>query len=433
MLMRLVILVVFLVLTATSSQALTLEQKAKLFQHDMEKRFLLDGQTLCKLKLPTPSRKFIAYNMPDNAYMTGIYVGTLSMKYAVTGIPEDLATARKSLEALHLLCNVSGVPGVLARAVWPMKKPLEDDGVWRESACGKYRWRGDVSTDQVDGVLFGFSLAYDLIANDEEKSNIARDVKAITDHILANSMRIVDVDGKATEWGRYNPGYVTILEKMNTLLWLQVLKVTAHVSGEKRYDDLYQEWAIEKKYAKIAVRARRNLNPAFPGAINHSDDVLLFLAYVPLLMYETDIQIRNFIVKSIQRSWQGSRYTGVKSEGNPFYAFVMAHFMDDPSGVENAINTLRWFPLDMKWNRNTIENYAQEFNFSLAQTIDSMEPSPGNAIPIDRRIKSWSAWVQDPYHSAGTREKDLPIEFNGHDYLLGYWMGRYYKLISPEE
>ncbi len=430
---RITIMLVLLGIVSVCANGLTLKEKAMLFQHDMEERFLLDGQALCKLKLPTPSRAFDAYNMPDNAYMTGIYLGTLSMKFAVTGDPADRAAARESLEALHLLCEVSGEPGLLARAAWPIDKPMDDDGIWRDSACGNYRWRGDVSTDQVDGVMYGFTLAYDLIANEEERERIARDVTAIADHIMANDMRIVDVDGEPTQWGRYDPEYVSGWEKMNALLWLQVLKVAAHVSGEERYEDLYREWALDRGYAELAVDARRNLNPAIPAAVNHSDDVLLYLAYLPLLMYEEDMEIRRYIAQSIRNSWEGGRHPGVKPEANPFYAFIVARFLEDDSGVEDAINTLRWFPLDAKWNSDTIAAYGQKFGFSFDPTPQSPEPAPGAPIPVDRRIKDWSAWVQNPYHSAGTRDEDSAMEFNGHDYLLGYWMGRYYGYIAADE
>jgi hypothetical protein len=41
--------------------------------------------------------------------------------------------------------------------------------------------------------------------------------------------------------------------------------------------------------------------------------------------------------------------------------------------------------------------------------------------------------VQDPYHEIGSRDTDSLMEYNGHDYLLGYWTGRYFGFISPEE
>ncbi len=433
MLTRITLILALLLTASVCANALTLKQKASLFQHDMEARFLLNGQALCKLKLPTESREFVAYNMPDNAYMTGIYLGTLSMKYAATGAAADRAAARESLEALHLLCAVSGEPGLLARAAWPKDKPMDDDGIWRDSACGNYRWRGDVSTDQVAGVMYGFTLAYDLIANDDEKERIAQDVTAMVEHVMANDMRIVDVDGEPTQWGRYDPAYVSGLERMNALLWLQALKVAAHVSADERYDALYRKWATEHDYAEIAVNARLDLNPSFRGAVNHSDDVLLYLGYLPLLMYETDMDIRGYIAQSARRSWEGDRFPGVKPEGNPFYAFIIARYLEDASGVEDAINTLRWFPLDAKWNHDTVAAYEEQFEFTFDPTPQSPEPEPNMPVPVDRRIKDWSAWVQDPYHSAGSRDEDNPMEFNGHDYLLGYWMGRYYGFIDDAQ
>ena len=104
---------------AAVGEPLSMAKKAALFQHDMETRFLLEGQALCKLKLPNGNRDFVAYNMPDNAYLTGLYLGTLAMKYAVTQDPKDKATAKQCIQALHLLCAVSGKKGLPARAAWP--------------------------------------------------------------------------------------------------------------------------------------------------------------------------------------------------------------------------------------------------------------------------------------------------------------------------
>jgi hypothetical protein len=52
-------------------------KKQKYFQQDMEERFLLNGQALCKLTLPKDG-KGLSYNMPDNA-IDRYFVGTLSM------------------------------------------------------------------------------------------------------------------------------------------------------------------------------------------------------------------------------------------------------------------------------------------------------------------------------------------------------------------
>lgn len=412
------------------AQPLALHQKADLFQKDMEDRFLLEGQALCKLKNPATEQGPAEYNMPDNAYMTGIYTGTLAMKFAVTGDADDLRAARNSLKALFLLCNVSGTAGVLARAAWPRERPLNDDGIWRDSPCGRYRWRGEVSTDQVDGVMFGFALAYDLFADDEEKMKIARDVTAIVERVVENDMQIVDVDGKPTRWGRYGPRYVTRGERMNALLWLQALKVAEHVTQDKARTELYRKWAVDEKYAELAVKARRMASPLLPGLVNHSDDVLIFLAYVPLLTYEKDASLRELYVASLRRSWEGDgRFPGVQPEQNPFYGFVAAKFLEDAACLGGVVDTLKWFPPGLKWNRPTITKYESLYGFRYDPGPLSPAPAPGHPIPVDRRTKTWSAWVQDPYHNGKDNEGDS-MEYNGHDYLLGYWMGRFYGYVE---
>jgi len=159
--------------------------------------------------------------------------------------------------------------------------------------------------------------------------------------------------------------------------------------------------------------------------------VLLFLAYYPLLRLEQDPQLRALYLESLKRAWEGADgQPGVKPEANPFYAFTAHAFLDDASGDAAAILTLAWFPFDMKWNRDTIAQYEQRFGFTSVSASGSLPPAKGEPIPIDRRVKTWSAWVQDPYHHGGDRSTDTATEYNGHDYLLGYWLGRYHDYVD---
>jgi hypothetical protein len=169
------------------------------------------------------------------------------------------------------------------------------------------------------------------------------------------------------------------------------------------------------------------------GRVNYSDDVLLFLAYYPLIKYETDAQLKALYVNSLQNTWEGTkRRPGAKVQGNPLYAFMMRDLAGDDAGVAAGIDTLKWFPFDLKWNRGTIAGYEKEFGFTYDPRPASPEPKPGGPVPPDRRRKTWSAWVQDPFAEAGERTADDPMEYNGHDYLVAYWLGRYLGVISPE-
>ncbi|GMV98950.1 MAG: hypothetical protein AMXMBFR84_00900 [Candidatus Hydrogenedentota bacterium] len=420
-------------LASWAQDPLTLAKKASIFEHDLRVRFMKDGQVLCKLKLPSGSRTFNAYNMPDNAYMTGIHTGTLSLKYASTKDPEALAEAKQCLRALELLCTVSGEPGLLARAAWPADEPMEDDGGWNLSRDGKYKWRDDVSSDQMTGVFYGFALAY-LHLDDEAKEIAVRNVKPLSDHLLRNNLRIIDHDGKPTQWGSYYPEYVMGRESMNALLLLQHLKVTAALTGEPASEAVYKTWAIEKEYAGEAVKARRLADPLGRRGINHSDDVLIFLAYYPLLVLEEDPTLRETYLASFKRAWTGDdRFPGVKPENNPFYAFMANTFIQDASTTAASIETLQLFPFDIKWNSSTIREYEKAFEFSFDPAPKSAALAGPGVVPIDLREKTWSTWVQDPYKSAGDRTQDQPMEFNGHDYLMAYWLGRYAGYIAPEQ
>jgi len=414
---------------AVADGRLTLARKAALFQHDMEQRFLLDGQALCKRYVPTEQRPFVSYNMPDNAYMTGIYLGTLAMKYAVTRDEADKTAAFASIKALHRLCTASGKKGVPARAIWPKDRPLVDDGEWRDSPDGRYRWRGDVSSDQLDGIFFGYSLAHDLVADDEHKGIIAQDVGDIVTHILDNGMRIIDVDGKPTRFGNYSPPFVKTFEAMNALVLLQHLKVAAHVTGDDRFAREYRRIAIEEGYAETAVRARWML-----FKVNFSDDVMLALAYYPLLRLESDPGLRERFVASFKRSWHGeARVPGMKAQRNLVYALLAKEALGDESAIKESVDNLRLFPLDLKWNRDTIAAYGKTFGFTFDSTLKSVFNKPGEAVPLDRRARTWSAWVQDPFAHPVEHRPDEGIEYNGHDFLLAYWFGRYLKSINPDE
>lgn len=411
---------------------LSLAGKAAVFQYDLLERFDNAGQINCKLRVPTPERPYISYNMPDNAYMTGIYLGSQAMRWHVTGHPAAKAAGSAAIEGLDLLCNVSGHDGLLARAAVRADSVWYDDGDWQPSGDGTYLWRADVSSDQVDGVLFGFALAYDLLATPAEQAVIAQNAAALVDHILDNDLRIVDYDGEPTTWGKYYPEYVQNFENMNALLMLQHLKVAHHVTGEARFDDAYWHLINTENYADIAITARVMRDPLL-GQVNHSDDVLLFLAYYPLLMYETDPEVRGKYLASLQRYWNGANgYPGVAPEANPLYAFLVNRFLGETSGTAAAVVTLERFPLDMKWNSTALAAYEQRFGFTFDPTPISPLPTEPGVVPIDRRPKTWSAWVQNPY-VAGERNHEGGQEYNGHDYLIGYWLGRYEGYIGASQ
>src|SRR5262249_28050326 len=143
---------------------------------------------------------------------------------------------------------------------------------------------------------------------------IAEDVSAMIDHLIAHGMTIVDVDGQVTTFGHLEPSFWT--EDLNTLLALGFLKIASHITAAPRFLQQYQTLIRTYHYHTRAVRARKLWWEPVLGT-NHSDNNLAFLAYYPLLRYETDPVLLSYYHRSLQRSWQA-----VAREGNPFFSFV---------------------------------------------------------------------------------------------------------------
>lgn len=460
-----------------------MRQKAVLFEHDIKKRFIKGGQMLCKLIVPTPERPYVAYNMPDDAYMTGIVMAAMSMKYAVTKDESVRLFVKELLSGADTLCRVTGTRGLLARAFWPISDPNFHDRRWiRNESMGLY-WNGDVSTDQMDGLFFGLYYCYKLAADDGDRELIRKHVADLVDYLIKNDLRIVDSDGKTTTWGRYYPEYIKTHSFMNAMLLLQHLKIAYYVTGEKKYDDFYKKMAFDEKYADYSVGCWVPLPPEYS---NFSDNVMAAMIYAPLLDLETDPGLTEKYILSLQGFYEGyseidfrlpggdtiyghircmleryalestdkethekitaqiedywnkdKLYHGVKAIGCPLYAYIAKKYLGDRAEEDGvpvkAADTLRYFPLNVKWNKGTIAGYQEEFGFRYDPAPCSPEPQIGLPVPIDRRVKDWSCWVQNPYNSLGSADPDGAMEFNGHDYLIGYWLGRYFGYISARD
>ena len=408
---------------------LSLAGKARLFDVDLAERFLAaDGQVRVRRRLPTAEHPHVTWNMSDTAYMTGLYCAAQTWRHLATGSPEAAGRARRSCRALQHLVAVTGRSGLLARGSAPLDEPWFDDGIWRVGTDGLRRWRGNVSSDQVDAMMFGLFVYGTRIADAGERRALGATVAEVVDATIGNGLRIIGYDGRPTRWGRYDPAYVTGEEPMNALLMLQMIRVAQALTGLPRFGREYAR-LLEMGYARIGEGARLDRPPR---EANHSDDVLIALALYPLLELEEDTAVRAHYERAAQRWFHGGTYPGIDVEANPLATFLHRHWTGDRSRDAAALDTLRRMPLDMKWNADTIAAYARRFGFSF--TADPVVPQEGDApLPITQRGRTWSFLVHNPYRTGGDRSAYAPFETNGLDYLLSYWFGRAHGMIRPTD
>jgi len=411
-------------------EKISLLEKAMQLEALIQKRHLTpDGLLAYGVSLASPTSEEVAgMAFSDMAIWSGCYVAAQAFRYAVTGDPATKSQVRRSIEGLYLLQEVTGKPGLLARGVkrWDEKNP-EVGPEWHRGSgqFSDYQWLGDVSTDQVDGVIFGYAVAFDLIDDPALRKSIAVHVKAIADHLIDHGMTIQDVNGQRTKHGDLTVGLFS--EPLNALIALAVVKAAYHMTQDEKYQGKYLDLVRRQGYHKRVVKARDPWWETFTG-VNHSDNNLAFLADHTLLRYEKDPPLLDYYLKSLNRAW-----SVVRDEGNPLFTFIYYALLPpqkrDQPMLFHAVETLSLFPVDRRNYRvvnSTEPNNCISFRKDRFGRKQACEP-----VPMDRRPADVFEWKENPYRLDGGGEGNL--EFSGVDYLLPYWMGRYHGFIHASE
>lgn len=381
----------------------------------------------------------------DGQY-TAMYLAMESYRYAATGDPAARERARAAFHALRFLQTVTGTDGFVARSVvspdWPkMADPNEEISDadwasmrveeprakrvgehWRPSADGRWLWKGDTSSDEITGHLYGYLMFHDLAADENDKREVAAQVAKVMDHIIDSGYYMRDLDGQPTRWGVWAP------EKLNRdPLWagdrginsveiLSFLKASHHITGNPRYKKEYLRLARDEGYADN-TRLAKVLNPSVR---THIDDELLAIAWPGLFLPGDDPEL----LKIYREGFEGWREAN-KMEQSPFFNFTYAAFGggSDPT-LDDSLFFLRDAPLDLiHW---TMDNSRRE-DVELTR-LPEYEHIQTNRLlpPSERDVVRWdnNPWVA----LQGDRGR---TESDGVYWLLPYWMGRYYGYIKP--
>ncbi len=388
-----------------------------------------------RLGMPSPPRYDDAYTQtnpvwgpqPSDGLWTSYHIASMSMAYALTGEDRYKAAAKESMEAMYLLQNVTGVTGLVARTVVtaddPYVEKAKQQDNWHETADGKYWWRDDVSSDQIDGHYFAFYMYYEHIAKNEpaEKARLVKQLRQVTDYIVDNNYQILDWDGERTMWGWWDPvslndEHIHYLESgIYSLMMLSFLKTTHYITEDQKYEDLYVDLIQNHHYLDNLLLTKK----LWPDEMNHSDDQLAAICFYPFLQLAEDPTVRNALHRALRR------YALIeRDERNSLIAMVYASVDPEDADVEGAVQTLREMPQDRR-------NWAQDNGHRADVMYDPRPSVRGNDIllqllPADERL--FERWNQDPYRA--DNGGDGASDGAGVDYMLAYWLGRFHGVIA---
>jgi hypothetical protein len=452
----------------------TLAEKARFFESEIDKRhrrtpygYVLEVQ----LKAPGDLSAWTQHDSDNDGLWTSMYGAGECFAYAATKSPDARRRAVAAFEALRFLGTVTqGGPhpaprGFVARSILPADGPDPNrndspehdrqmratrDRLWKSltprwplSADGKWYWKADTSSDELDGHYFFYGVYYDLVAQSEAEKRAVRDhVAALTDHLIDHNFQLVDHDGKPTRWGVFDPLNLNhnvdfwAERGVNSLSMLSYLKVAGHITGDAKYDRAYRKLIDEHAYEMNVLIPKTN---AGPGAGNQSDDEMIFMNYYGLLRYEKDPQLRRKYLLAFHNHWKLEQ-----PEMNPLFDFLYAAaakgeiYTDAfdridlaPQGdwLADPLDTLRRFPMDrVNWayrNSHRKDIVALPAYVREAGGPPAGHRANGKVLPIDERYVGH--WNVDPWRL--DQASDGRSLGDGAAFLLPYYLGLYTGFI----
>ncbi len=411
----------------------------------------------------------------NDGLWTAMYGAGQCFGYAATGDSKNLKRAQQAFEALRFLQKItqggSQAPpkGYIARTIRSTELPdpniggveadrrrrETEDRLWKvyeprwpRSEDGRWYWKSDTSSDELDGHYFFYPLYYEFCATTEDERERVREVvRDLTDHLITYRYVLMEHDGTPTRWAVFGPEHLNHDPNwwpergLNSLSLLSYLAVAHHITGDMRYAEASRELIDVHAYAHNAMFPKVQHGP---GSGNQSDDEMAVMCFYNLLRYSKDEDLKKLIQFSFFRYWVNEA-----PEMNPFFNFAYAASNQDamtsnPWGdfslnpwagwLEDSQATLYGFPLDrLNWPHRNSHRLDIVF-LSPQQSMDIYEPQrgtrghrvDGRVLPVENRY--FTHWNTDPWRlDYGGAGNELGA---GTVFLLPYYMGMLHGFVE---
>ena len=454
----------------------TLAEKAAFYETEIERSIRRTGYgfiasaVLDRAGDPSTARQIDSDN---DGLWTAMYGAAECFAFAVTGAPEAKRRADAVFRALAFLQDVTQggdhapPPGFPARTVLPITDPDPNSGQaerdrrlrdgadprwksldprWPRSADGKWWWKADTSSDELDGHYFFLALYHDLVAaTPEERAAVATVVARLTDHLLDHDFALVDHDGQPTRWAVYGPAALnhdpawSVERGLNSVSILAYLAIAAHVTGAEKYAAASARLCRDHAYDANAMvpKVQRGI-----GSGNQSDDEMAFMSLYHLVNYTPDPALRQRILAAFHGAWRLE-----EPERNPFFHVAFAgaaapladsapHLQPDGGWLADTLDSLRLLPLDRCSWPHANAHRADIVRLPSQQSIDLDRRDgaarglrvDGKVVPVDERF--FAHFNHDPWRlDTGGDGRELA---SGTVFLLPYWMARHHGFIAGE-
>ncbi|MBN2107859.1 MAG: hypothetical protein JW832_10585 [Deltaproteobacteria bacterium] len=392
----------------------------------------------------------------DSAIFTGFYLAGAVYRFVTTKATQDLDAVLEAARGLHILTHISGTPGVIARCAFPAAEPE----LWRYPASWQDRIdRGFIyespagipdignpsmsypamiyytraTRDQLTGILYGIGIGLAELdpahysgetaaAVQEVRDMLQAVIRSLWRRLTATGFMIIDHTGRTGT----SAFLVTGLLKVQLLAVYRAALEQREGTGAaacKRIDRMYRCAFIRTFSLNDGdISALFNRRSLLDGYFSYN---LRFARSFTVHLLEHDPRRKATVADYMEKHlW---RY--VQNHRNTHFSFLYAAATGDASRMDEALRSLRELSLkplrDWSSPLHGIDFYPPRFVLLYGDVSDYV-------VPVHlRKPTEYFIWQKSPFDT-GTGELDTEglHAATGLDFILPYWMGRYYGFIG---
>jgi hypothetical protein len=345
----------------------------------------------------------------DSAIWTGHYLAAEAFRYKVTGAADALTNINNAISEINNLIDVTG-GNVLARCALPASSPYAASISSQESANGIYNgsisgtpsgtpwiWVGNTSRDQYIGVFFGLTVTYDLVTDATVRKWCTYLVTRLLQNLQDNAWNIVMPNGSISTTFLIRPD-----EQLSLLL-----------IGKQVNPALFSsEYSSESDTISPSVVA--------PVSVDCADQTGSYFKFnLDYLTFYTLMRMGS----GYSAYWYGLAYDELRATTSS-HQNAQFNMIDRAINGANATRDAQTQSLLGAWLLRPRLDVYRDFTgqFPACSTNEACQP-----LPVVDRVTTDFVWQRDPFALSGGGQGD--IESAGIDYILPYWMGRYYGVI----
>jgi hypothetical protein len=327
----------------------------------------------------------------DSALWTGAYLAAEAFRYSVTRSPDALTSVKAALSGLQALSAVTG-DNRLARCMFFWNSPYAVGMENEEAHNGinqnlPWIWIGNTSRDQIVGAFFGLGVAYDLVDDPWVKSTVSNLATLLIGFISRH------------RWSP-NDDYLSTFELRPESLQM-LLQVARHVNPS---NSVHGPFFVAPVSAAVLLDVQSN------DAYYKFNLDYMSLYHLVRLQDNDDNRGAYNIVRS---------YTALHQ--NAFFDIV-----DRALGAVNPARDAELPALLGQW----LQRPRRASYVDLTSMLPMCGADACSVVPVVLRPPTDYLWQRNPFQVSGGSSET--IETAGIDYILPYWMGRYYGVIAPD-